>query len=137
MVNVVISCAVLSCFGQSRVCVDIYFFFFFFFFQAEDGIRDGHVTGVQTYALPISGSRPRDAYSSSIVALNRSAHVRRRSFSVAVTSPWSCENCRSSTAWRAIRSVFPTAELTREIGRASCRERVSTPVWGVTAKQRR
>src|SRR5207253_7387812 len=29
-------------------------FFFFFFFQAEDGIRDGHVTGVQTCALPIS-----------------------------------------------------------------------------------
>src|SRR5690625_6542777 len=27
--------------------------FFFFFFQAEDGIRDGHVTGVQTCALPI------------------------------------------------------------------------------------
>src|SRR5437660_7256075 len=26
---------------------------FFFFFQAEDGIRDGHVTGVQTCALPI------------------------------------------------------------------------------------
>src|SRR5207253_6929857 len=24
-----------------------------FFFQAEDGIRDGHVTGVQTCALPI------------------------------------------------------------------------------------
>src|SRR5690606_39745441 len=27
----------------------------FFFFQAEDGIRDFHVTGVQTCALPISG----------------------------------------------------------------------------------
>src|SRR5690625_6497005 len=27
---------------------------FFFFFQADDGIRDGHVTGVQTCALPIS-----------------------------------------------------------------------------------
>src|SRR5712692_9317360 len=27
--------------------------FFFFFFQAEDGIRDGTVTGVQTCALPI------------------------------------------------------------------------------------
>src|SRR5207253_4730494 len=26
---------------------------FFFFFQAEDGIRDGHVNGVQTCALPI------------------------------------------------------------------------------------
>src|SRR5690625_4344706 len=25
-----------------------------FFFQAEDGIRDGHVTGVQTCALPIT-----------------------------------------------------------------------------------
>src|SRR5260370_39832143 len=28
--------------------------FFFFFFQAEDGIRDSSVTGVQTCALPIS-----------------------------------------------------------------------------------
>src|SRR6266568_7931473 len=28
---------------------------FFFFFQAEDGIRDGTVTGVQTCALPICG----------------------------------------------------------------------------------
>src|SRR5260370_39198059 len=27
---------------------------FFFFFQAEDGIRDSSVTGVQTCALPIS-----------------------------------------------------------------------------------
>src|SRR5438067_7477007 len=30
-----------------------YFYCFFFFFQAEDGIRDRNVTGVQTYALPI------------------------------------------------------------------------------------
>src|SRR5690606_39388872 len=30
---------------------------FFFFFQAEDGIRDFHVTGVQTCALPIYGPR--------------------------------------------------------------------------------
>src|SRR5216684_7972261 len=29
---------------------------FFFFFQAEDGIRDVAVTGVQTCALPISAS---------------------------------------------------------------------------------
>src|SRR2546422_3770472 len=32
----------------------LYIFFFFFFFQAEDGIRDVAVTGVQTCALPIS-----------------------------------------------------------------------------------
>src|SRR5256885_2677208 len=31
--------------------------FFFFFFQAEDGIRDYKVTGVQTCALPISFTR--------------------------------------------------------------------------------
>src|SRR6478752_6971302 len=31
---------------------------FFFFFQAEDGIRDVAVTGVQTCALPISRVEP-------------------------------------------------------------------------------
>src|SRR6266511_4966699 len=36
----------------------IIFLFFFFFFQAEDGIRDFHVTGVQTCALPISRRLP-------------------------------------------------------------------------------
>src|SRR2546422_5312758 len=33
----------------------MYCFSFFFFFQAEDGIRDVAVTGVQTCALPICG----------------------------------------------------------------------------------
>src|SRR5690606_39576647 len=37
-----------------QLCVALFFCFFFFFFQAEDGIRDFHVTGVQTCALPIS-----------------------------------------------------------------------------------
>src|SRR5207237_5347516 len=32
----------------------IYIMILFFFFQAEDGIRDSSVTGVQTCALPIS-----------------------------------------------------------------------------------
>src|SRR5437764_10781257 len=34
----------------------IFLFLFFFFFQAEDGIRDTSVTGVQTCALPIWNS---------------------------------------------------------------------------------
>src|SRR6266478_8272343 len=34
--------------------------YFFFFFQAEDGIRDLTVTGVQTCALPIFGREERD-----------------------------------------------------------------------------
>src|SRR5260221_5619508 len=37
---------------QFRIMLLLYFFFFFF--QAEDGIRDHCVTGVQTCALPIS-----------------------------------------------------------------------------------
>src|SRR6266436_9194509 len=40
------------------LCVDDLMVFFFFFFQAEDGIRDVAVTGVQTCALPISPCSP-------------------------------------------------------------------------------
>src|SRR5437879_12311197 len=42
----------------------IFLFLVFFFFQAEDGIRDTSVTGVQTCALPISRAdrgRPRSS----------------------------------------------------------------------------
>src|SRR5690554_2600551 len=41
------------CFFYVFFFVFCFFFFFFFFFQAEDGIRDADVTGVQTCALPI------------------------------------------------------------------------------------
>src|SRR5437667_1835956 len=37
----------------------LFFCFVFFFFQAEDGIRDRDVTGVQTCALPIYSQNPR------------------------------------------------------------------------------
>src|SRR5207244_7258488 len=43
------------------VVISIYlshYIVFFFFFQAEDGIRDDLVTGVQTCALPISSASP-------------------------------------------------------------------------------
>src|SRR5438105_7304809 len=40
------------------VLLVVLFFLFFFFFQAEDGIRDPLVTGVQTCALPIFGVLP-------------------------------------------------------------------------------
>src|SRR5216683_7605003 len=38
--------------------INFYCFCFFFFFQAEDGIRDLIVTGVQTCALPILPGGP-------------------------------------------------------------------------------
>src|SRR2546427_5103500 len=52
---------VLTClFCFLRVLVNVHCFFFFFF-QAEDGIRDLTVTGVQTCALPIWASTCRTA----------------------------------------------------------------------------
>src|SRR2546430_6626606 len=46
---------------------DIDVVFFFFFFQAEDGIRDLTVTGVQTCALPILCRTPRRRRSTTTV----------------------------------------------------------------------
>src|SRR6266850_3328538 len=45
--------------------------FVFFFFQAEDGIRDYKVTGVQTCALPISALRLGDARGALVLANRR------------------------------------------------------------------
>src|SRR5438034_7025158 len=71
------------------------FLFFFFFFQAEDGIRDHCVTGVQTCALPISVPRvPRSA---------RRDLPRARARAVAA-----CRGCR---ARRCARSEEHTSEL--------------------------
>src|SRR5215471_21751141 len=44
--------------------------FFFFFFQAEDGIRDLYVTGVQTCALPISGISANEASGGTLTQLD-------------------------------------------------------------------
>src|SRR6266542_2055841 len=55
--------------------------FFFFFFQAEDGIRDSTVTGVQTCALPISrrsrsGSHRPSRVASSVLDVGRAEQDR-------------------------------------------------------------
>src|SRR5437870_11587458 len=68
---------------------------FVFFFQAEDGIRDGHVTGVQTCALPIL-----------------SAWVVRRSSTV-VRTPWRA----SSVASRRPTGPAPTRSEERRVGK--------------------
>src|SRR4051794_41877170 len=86
-----------------------------FFFQAEDGIRDGRVTGVQTCALPIS---------------DQLLKVSMETF-----SSW-------SVAWPI--STLPTSVepvklslRAREIGRASCRERVEISVVAGSLKKKR
>src|SRR5690348_14011794 len=46
-------CLIIFLYDAFFILVFFSFYFLFFFFQAEDGIRDGRVTGVQTCALPI------------------------------------------------------------------------------------
>src|SRR5438105_4102748 len=63
------------------VCIncDVAYLLLFFFFQAEDGIRDPLVTGVQTCALPISVAsaanrdQARRAWRAAVETLNRDA----------------------------------------------------------------
>src|SRR5438093_5604023 len=82
-----------------------------FFFQAEDGIRDWSVTGVQTCALPISVAIA-CAAADDVTAWHLLAAV------VLLT--------------RAAGLSFPFWK----IGRASCRERVEVSVVAVLLKQK-
>src|SRR2546430_13208862 len=87
-----------------------------FFFQAEDGIRDLTVTGVQTCALPISADEPP-------VAL---LHVGRKSDCLVRQPAGGNGRVRSQDAI-ALCALFlghGGVEFRGEIGRASCRERV-------------
>src|SRR5947208_16639389 len=97
----------------------------FFFFQAEDGIRDDLVTGVQTCALPIF--------------IMHADHSR-----IAPVLCWT-QNVRHSTgAIREWSACMMTHKIYvcrhprhHEIGRASCRERVYTSGSGVGLKNKK
>src|SRR5256886_3530518 len=88
----------------------------FFFFQAEDGIRDLTVTGVQTCALPIL--RGGVLYMSVMRSPGTPKAVRRSLDSSTTTRIASTR----STTHRSIRWARPGFRM--KIGRASCRERV-------------
>src|SRR5438874_8015196 len=69
---------------------------FFFFFQAEDGIRDLYVTGVQTCALPISvhgrarlGGAARSGGADDARVLPREARSEERRVGKECRSRWS------------------------------------------------
>src|SRR2546430_2808028 len=69
----------------------VYVFVFFFFFQAEDGIRDLTVTGVQTCALPIFSSASRCVQSFSRVScLSLLALARSPIWPAKVSSAFLC-----------------------------------------------
>src|SRR2546430_8915307 len=54
-------------------------FSLFFFFQAEDGIRDLTVTGVQTCALPISRKKQAKFERTSLNSTSQAGYVRTHS----------------------------------------------------------
>src|SRR5436305_12593869 len=85
-----------------------------FFCQAEHGIRSADVTGVQTCALPIYSPRP---------AVASVTPQRRRGCRASPVRPSGSGRGRCEGACRCCGRG-------REIGRASCRERVEMWVGG-------
>src|SRR5207302_8133831 len=66
--------------------------FFFFFFLAEDGIRDFHVTGVQTCALPISLARAFARIVSLIIAGGERILAKARARATRPSLYWGCRS---------------------------------------------
>src|SRR5207249_8960154 len=91
----------------------------FFFFQAEDGIRGRNVTGVQTCALPISSSR------TGSLQLFRVPVTGGPAAQVTQGGAFTCQFSKDG------RYIY----YLKEIGRASCRERVC--VGGVGRSRKR
>src|SRR2546425_2247261 len=89
--------------GISLVCSKSLVDSFFFFFQAEDGIRDKLVTGVQTCALPISES----AHPARVLAARRDR--------------WPCEELLDLQQGHGV--VCADAAVRRAVGLAGDRQR--------------
>src|SRR5206468_5553606 len=87
------------------------FVFFFFFFQAEDGIRDLIVTGVQTCALPISAGSSRAPTKRPTAGPSGPRRGR---------SP--TNGSSSTTTWRARTARWPRRSEERRVGK-ECRSR--------------
>src|SRR5690349_22079745 len=90
--------------------------FFFFFFQAEDGIRDLYVTGVQTCALPIFWSRRMPAFLSTR-GMARAGPMPM----ISGAQPLTAYFTRRAMGLSPCESAY--LRLVSKIGRASCRER--------------
>src|SRR5206468_6605422 len=98
--------------------------------QAEDGIRDLIVTGVQTCALPIyhdgAWSALGAVYAEALHKSDEAIEVYRRAVKANPDNPVFAEKL-ADLLIRLGRLSEAQTEL-EEIGRASCRERVE--VWG-------
>src|SRR5256885_7847079 len=88
-----------------------------FFFQAEDGIRDYKVTGVQTCALPISDIHEKGEVE--VALAGRSFRIRREFLDDIAEQKLAA--CLANLRKALLVLHSPTDN---QIGRASCRERV-------------
>src|SRR5258706_8397030 len=89
----------------------------FFFFQAEDGIRDWSVTGVQTCALPI--------YSPHLAARRARAEFYLACAETDRHAPLEMVgSLRQSLREGGVNAEVELYPGVEQIGRASCRERV-------------
>src|SRR5690606_39939052 len=97
-----------------------------FFFQAEDGIRDFHVTGVQTCALPIFAGPPEDDIDWADVSPAGSAKFLARAWRLArdVTSEPGADPASGDAALRSVthRTLAETRSEERRVGK-ECRAR--------------
>src|SRR5256885_13087445 len=108
----------MFCFDFLNICDYSRVFVYFFFFQAEDGIRDYKVTGVQTCALPICQRPAVASIRSATCAANGSAQVNPGE-----TAFSTCRECPSPSSKKSITSVFLRSEE-RRVGK-ECRSRWS------------
>src|SRR5207249_8568326 len=93
-----------------------------FFFQAEDGIRDRNVTGVQTCALPILGGRSQELDPRRNGGLPVTQLLAGRLMTLPPFTRVPERFVRECA--RALRKVADAAAAAGgQIGRASCRER--------------
>src|SRR5699024_12175507 len=77
---------------------------FFFFFQAEDGIRDRNVTGVQTCALPIFAITNGRSPEAVVFTANWPIPGSPKIGSIMKLPPWRCIHCTDSTVRPSGRS---------------------------------
>src|SRR2546430_5350577 len=89
-----------------------------FFFQAEDGIRDLTVTGVQTCALPICDAQAQHDLAAALQAQGRPEEAIARYKKAIDLMP------SFASAYYKLGNTLAGVGRYDEIGRASCRERV-------------
>src|SRR5690606_39740078 len=97
-----------------------------FFFQAEDGIRDFHVTGVQTCALPISGHPSRELTVLGVTGTDGKTTTSALARHL-LRSAGRPTGLLSTIGYELPDGVLRQPPTHFKIGRASCRERVKMP----------